>query len=441
MKVHTSYRVEQVIVLGFLLVILAGALLLWLSNKYLYDMPIAVEDALFMSTSAVCVTGLVTINLHTGLGMVSQIIILILIQIGGLGFMTAVMMLGVAVGRRMGIKSRLFFLVGFGLNGISGAIRLLKILAKYTFAAESIGAALLYWGFIRHGLPMGESIYYAVFHSVSAFCNAGFSPLPNGLNGFSLSIIVPAAVMMLIVLGGIGFPVFANCWEAFRKKGRISHYSKLVLYLTFWLITAGAVMLLISDWNGGLAGLPDWARIWNALFTSVTTRTAGFDTVQPASFSELGKILMIVLMVIGASPASTGGGIKTTTLGVLAIAAWNEMLDRDENIFWCGKIAYSTVRRALAMAFMYMITFFIGAVLLSLIEDFSFEALLFEAVSAMGTVGLSLGITPELSVAGKMILVILMFWGRVGILSFFAILIKEEKKVEIHFAEVNIPIG
>ncbi|MEA4873440.1 MAG: potassium transporter TrkG, partial [Synergistaceae bacterium] len=424
-----------------LLVILAGALLLWLSNKYLYDMPIAVEDALFMSTSAVCVTGLVTINLYTGLGMVSQIIILILIQIGGLGFMTAVMMLGVAVGRRMGIKSRLFFLVGFGLNGISGAIRLLKILAKYTFAAESIGAALLYWGFIRHGLPVGESIYYAVFHSVSAFCNAGFSPLPNGLNGFSLSIIVPAAVMMLIVLGGIGFPVFANCWEAFRKKGRISHYSKLVLYLTFWLITAGAVMLLISDWNGGLAGLPDWARIWNALFTSVTTRTAGFDTVQPASFSELGKILMIALMVIGASPASTGGGIKTTTLGVLAIAAWNEMLGRDENIFWCGKIAYSTVRRALAMAFMYMITFFIGAVLLSLIEDFSFEALLFEAVSAMGTVGLSLGITPELSVAGKMILVILMFWGRVGILSFFAILIKEEKKVEIHFAEVNIPIG
>lgn len=427
--------------MGFLLVILAGALLLWLSNKYLYDMPIAVEDALFMSTSAVCVTGLVTINLYTGLGMVSQIIILILIQIGGLGFMTAVMMLGVAVGRRMGIKSRLFFLVGFGLNGISGAIRLLKILAKYTFAAESIGAALLYWGFIRHGLPVGESIYYAVFHSVSAFCNAGFSPLPNGLNGFSLSIIVPAAVMMLIVLGGIGFPVFANCWEAFRKKGRISHYSKLVLYLTFWLITAGAVMLLISDWNGGLAGLPDWARIWNALFTSVTTRTAGFDTVQPASFSELGKILMIALMVIGASPASTGGGIKTTTLGVLAIAAWNEMLGRDENIFWCGKIAYSTVRRALAMAFMYMITFFIGAMLLSLIEDFSFEALLFEAVSAMGTVGLSLGITPELSVAGKMILVILMFWGRVGILSFFAILIKEEKKVEIHFAEVNIPIG
>ncbi len=441
MKVHTSYRVEQVIVLGFLLVILAGALLLWLSNKYLYDMPIAVEDALFMSTSAVCVTGLVTINLYTGLGMVSQIIILILIQIGGLGFMTAVMMLGVAVGRRMGIKSRLFFLVGFGLNGISGAIRLLKILAKYTFAAESIGAALLYWGFIRHGLPVGESIYYAVFHSVSAFCNAGFSPLPNGLNGFSLSIIVPAAVMMLIVLGGIGFPVFANCWEAFRKKGRISHYSKLVLYLTFWLITAGAVMLLISDWNGGLAGLPDWARIWNALFTSVTTRTAGFDTVQPSAFSELGKILMIVLMVIGASPASTGGGIKTTTLGVLAVAAWNEMLGRDENIFWHRKIGYQTVRRALAMAFMYLITFFIGAVVLSLIEDFSFEALLFEAVSAMGTVGLSLGITPELSVAGKMVLVILMFWGRVGILSFFATLIKEEKKVEIHFAEVNIPIG
>ncbi|MDD4705310.1 MAG: potassium transporter TrkG, partial [Synergistaceae bacterium] len=222
---------------------------------------------------------------------------------------------------------------------------------------------------------------------------------------------------------------------------RLSHYSKLVLFLTFWLITLGTVMLLISDWNEGLAGLPDWARIWNALFTSVTTRTAGFDTVQPSVFSELGKILMIALMVIGASPASTGGGIKTTTLGVLAVAAWNEMLGRDENVFWHRKIGYQTVRRALAMSFMYLITFFIGAVVLSLIEDFSFESLLFEAVSAMGTVGLSLGITTELSVTGKMVLVALMFWGRVGILSFFATLIKEEKKVEIHFTEVNIPIG
>lgn len=427
--------------MGFLLVILVGALLLWLSNTYLYDMPISIADALFMSTSAVCVTGLVTINLSTGLGMVSQLIILVLIQIGGLGIMTAVMMLGLVAGRRIGIKSRLFFLGGFGLDGVSGAVRLLTIIAKYTFVVETFGALLLYWGFIRHGIPVEKSIYYAVFHSVSAFCNAGFSPLPNGLNGFSLSIIVPASVMMLIILGGLGFPVFANCWDVLWKKGRLSHYSKLVLFLTFWLITLGTVMLLISDWNEGLAGLPDWARIWNALFTSVTTRTAGFDTVQPSVFSELGKILMIALMVIGASPASTGGGIKTTTLGVLAVAAWNEMLGRDENVFWHRKIGYQTVRRALAMSFMYLITFFIGAVVLSLIEDFSFEALLFEAVSAMGTVGLSLGITTELSVTGKMVLVALMFWGRVGILSFFATLIKEEKKVEIHFTEVNIPIG
>lgn len=401
----------------------------------------SVEDALFMSTSAVCVTGLVTVDLHSGLGLVSQLIILILIQIGGLGFMTAVMMLGVAVGRRMGVKSRLFFLVGFGLNGVSGAVKLLKILAKYTLVAESFGAIFLYWGFIRHGIPVGKSIYYAVFHSVSAFCNAGFSPLPDGLNGFSLSIIVPAVVMMLIVLGGIGFPVFANCWEVLWKKGRISHYSKLVLSITFWLIAGGTLMFLISDWDNGLAGLPGWARIWNALFASVTTRTAGFDTIGPSSFSELGKMMMIALMIIGASPASTGGGIKTTTLGVLAIAAWNEILGRDENVFWYRKIAYSTVRRALAMAFIYVITFFIGAVLLSLIENYPFETLFFEAVSAMGTVGLSLGITPELSVAGKMVLVLLMFWGRVGILSFFATLIKEEKKVEIQFAEVNIPIG
>ena len=427
--------------MGFLLVILAGALLLWSSGKYLYNMPISIEDAIFMSTSATCVTGLATVNLASEMGMLSQLIILVLIQIGGLGFMTAVMMLGIAVGRRMGIKSRLFFLGGFGLDGISGAVRLMRMLAKYTFVAESAGAVLLYWGFSRHGMPVEKSIYYAVFHSVSAFCNAGLSPLPDGLNGFSLSVIVPAAVMMLIILGGIGFPVFANCWDTFRNNGRISHYSKLVLYITFWLITAGTLMILVSDWEVGLAGLPSWAKIWNALFASVTTRTAGFDTLQPSSFSGLGKVLMIVLMIIGASPASTGGGIKTTTLGVMAVSAWNEILGRDENIFWHRKIAYSVVRRALTMTFIYVITFFIGAVLLSIIEDFPFEVLLFEAVSAMGTVGLSLGVTPELSVAGKMVLVLLMFWGRVGILTFFAILIKEEKKVDIRYTEVEIPIG
>jgi len=441
LKVHTSYRVEQVIVIGFLLVILVGALMLWSSGKYLYNLPISVEDAIFMSTSAVCVTGLATVSLASDMGMVSQLILLALIQIGGLGIMTAVMMLGIAVGRRMGIKSRLFFLGGFGLDGVSGAVRLMIMLAKYTIAAEIAGAALLYWGFIRHGMSVEKSLYFAVFHSVSAFCNAGFSPFPDGLNGFSLSVIVPATVMMLIILGGIGFPVFANCWISFINKERISHYSKLVLYLTFWLITAGTLMILISDWNVGLAGLPRWAKFSNALFTSVTTRTAGFDTIQPASFSGLGKTLMIVLMIIGASPASTGGGIKTTTLGVLAVSAWNEILGRDENVFWHRKIADTAVRRALTMAFMYIITFFIGAVLLSIIEDFSFEALLFEAVSAMGTVGLSVGVTPELSVAGKMVLVLLMFWGRVGILTFFVILIKEEKKVDIHYAEVEIPIG
>lgn len=441
MKLHTSYRVEQVIVLGFLLVILVGALLLWLSNKYLYSMPISVEDALFLSTSAVCVTGLTTLNISYGMGLISQLILLLLIQIGGIGFMTAVMMLGIAVGKRIGIKSRIFLLGGFGLEGVSGAVRLLKAVARYTFIAEFLGAVMLYWGFTRHGIASGESVYYAVFHSVSAFCNAGFSLFPDGLNGFSLSVIVPAAVMILIILGGLGFPVFINCWEALTGKGKVSCYSKLVFIITFWLIAVGTGVILLSDWNAGFAGLPGWARIWNALFTSVTTRTAGFDTIQPSVFSDLGKVIMIALMVIGASPASTGGGIKTTTLGVLGIAAWNEMLGRDENVFWHRNISFHTVRKALALSFIYVTTFFIGAVLLSLTEDFSFGSLLFEAVSAMGTVGLSEGITPQLSVAGKMILVALMFWGRVGILSFFALLVREEKKIEIHYTEVNIPIG
>ncbi len=441
MLVRTAYKVEKVIVLGFLLVILAGALLLWLSNNYIYNISTAPVDALFMSTSAVCVTGLATINVGTAMGLVSQLILLGLVQIGGLGFMTGMMLIGLAVGRRIGIKSRIFFLGGLGVEGVHGAIKLLFIVIKYTLFVESIGAMLLYCGFILHGESVKTSIYYAVFHSVSAFCNAGFSLYTDGFEGFYLSFIVPGTIMALIVLGGIGFPVFAECWNCVKSKNKISHYPRFVILITFWLIAAGTLLMLISDWNGALSGMPIWAKIWNALFASITTRTAGFDTIAPAKFSSLGQFLMIFLMIVGASPASTGGGIKTTTLGVLVIAVWSEIRGRDETVFWHRKISDSTVRRALTLTFIYVGTFFIGAVILTSLEGIPFEMVIFEAVSAMGTVGLSLGITAKLSAAGKMVLIILMFWGRVGILSFLATLISLDRGAEVHYSEVNIPIG
>ena len=440
MQVHTSHKVEKVIVTGFLLVILVGALLLWFSNNFIYGMPLSVTDSMFLSTSAVCVPGLSTVSVATELGRVSQIILLMLIQIGGLGFMTGMMLMTLAIGKRIGIKSRIFFLGGLGVEGLQGAVKLMMTVIKYTLFFESAGALLLFAGFVLHGESLSTSVYYAIFHSVSAFCNAGFSPIVNGLQPFAHSIIVPAVIMTLIVLGGLGFPVFAECWSNITKGKRLSHYAQLVISITASLIILGTGMILISDWNDAFRGMPVWAKIWNALFASITTRTAGFDTVAPGSFSSLGQVIMIFLMVIGASPASTGGGIKTTTIAVLAISVWNELHGREESTFMHRKIASASERRALALTVVYVLTFFYAAVLLTFLEDMPFSAIIFETASAIGTVGLTVGITEDFSIPGKFVLIALMFWGRVGILSFFASILSSEKGPQVKYPETHIPI-
>ena len=443
MLVRTSFKVEKVIVYGFLLVILAGAFLLFLCNNIFYGMKLSVVDALFMSTSAVCVTGLQTVNLATDFGFWSQVILLALIEIGGLGFMTAMMVLPVAIGRRIGIKSRILFLGGLGLEGVQGAVKLFQVVVGYTVCVESIGAAALYCGFRLHGEKALTSLYYAVFHSVSAFCNAGFSTYADGLDSFAATLLVPGVVMLLIVLGGIGFPVVAELVSHFcsPRREKISYYPMLVIFITICLIVAGTVLILISDWNVAFKGMPVWQRLWNALFASVTTRTAGFDTVPPARFSGLGQAIMIILMVIGASPASTGGGIKTTTFGVLAISVWNELRGRGETTFFHRKLSPSEERHALSLVSVYVLTMLIGSILLTAIENMPFNLIIYEATSAIGTVGLSTGITPKITPAGKIILMALMFWGRVGILSFFASIVKPDEGEKIHYVETNIPLG
>lgn len=441
MFVHTSYRVEKVIVTGFLLVILAGALLLFFCNNFVSGIPLSCVDSLFMATSAVCVTGLTTVSVATDLGLPSQIVLLMLAQIGGMGFMTGMMLITVAVGRRIGIKSRVFFMGGLGQEGVQGAVKLLMNVIKYTLSFEFIGAVILFVGFILNGDGLKTSFYYAVFHAVSAFCNAGFSPIVNGMEIFTHSFIIPGVVMSLIVLGGLGFPVFVECRNFVVERKTFSHYTKMVLFITAVLIAVGTLLILVSEWNKAFSGFSVGIKLWNALFASVTARTAGFDTVSPGNFSSLGQALMIVLMIIGASPASTGGGIKTTTFGVLLIAVWNELLGRHNSVFMHRQISHSVERRALALTVVYITTFFTAAVVLSIMEDMSFWDVLFETVSAIGTVGITVGITTKFSVFGKMILIALMFWGRVGILSFFASVVSREKGPEIGYVETQIPIG
>ena len=441
MLFRTSYRIERVIIQGFLLVILVGAFLLYLSNKYIYNIPISPVDSLFLATSGVCVTGLTTVNVATELGFLSQIILLMLVQLGGLGFMTGMMFLAMAVGKRIGVRNRMSFLSGLGVEGLQGAVKLFRIIIYYTLFIELTGALFLFWGFRLHGDPYLNSIYYAIFHSICAFCSAGFSPIINGMQVFSSSYFIPGIIMILVTLGGIGFPVVVECWQMISKKKQLSYYSKIVIFISLSLVFIGTILILISDWNESLKDLPYLSRIWNALFASITCRTSGYDTLSPAQFSTLGRIVMIILMVFGASPSSTGGGIKTTTVGVLAISVWNELHSRRETTFMHKTIPHITERRALALTVVYVMTFFIAAILLTFIEGLPFSDIIFESASAMGTVGLTTGITAKFSAAGKIIFVLLMFWGRVGILTFFASIVSRDKGPEVKYPDINILIG
>lgn len=441
MRTYSSLGIEKTISLGFLSIILAGTLLIYLVN-HLMGGPLPFLDVLFTVTSATCVTGLAVFDIGTMLTFPSQLLLLLCIQIGGLGLMTVSTALPLLLRQRIGLRARLFLAGGLGINTPQGAILLLKRILYYTFFIEGIGAAILFTGFLIYGESPLRAVYQAIFHSISAFCNAGFSLYSTGLIPFEHSLIVPAAIMILIVTGGIGFPVMSELRDFF--SGRLHHLSgacKTVLTTTAVLIVSATAIFCLIEWNVAFAHLPVWAKIWNALFASITPRTAGFETVSFQSFSGMGAAFTILLMIIGASPASTGGGIKTTTLTVLLWTVWAELKNEDEVILWKRHIESRTIRKALSLVVMYLGTLFIGTALLSITENSSISTLFFEAASALGTVGLTRGATSDLTNPGKIVIICLMYWGRVGLMTFFYSLIKHEKRTEIHYPREDTPIG
>ena len=397
-------------------------------------------DALFTATSAVCVTGLVVVDTGRELSPFSQMVVLLLIQFGGLGVMTAMTALPLVAGQRIGIRQRLLFAEGMGLDTPQGAVRLLLDVLRLTVAIEAVGALLLFVAFWGE-YPPGRAVVLAVFHSVSAFCNAGFSLFPTSLEGYASSIAVPGVVMALLVLGGLGFPVLSELWKTLRKRRSLSVAARLVLVTTGACVVGGFVLLLVAEWNGAFGHLPPRWKLWNALFAAVTPRTAGFDTVAPGLYSPLGLLMTILLMIVGASPASTGGGVKTTTVGVLALTCLRDIQGETEVHAFARKIPVRTVFRALTFVLLYLGTILCGVFCLSFTEALPFGSVLFEVVSALGTVGLSTGITSSLSVSGKLVIVLLMFWGRVGIVTFMYSLVQPSEGGRISYVDVHIPIG
>ncbi len=441
MRTYNSLKIETYITWGFLSLILAGTLLLWACNA-IWGERISLLDALFLSTSSVCVTGLSTVDIGRALPLPSQLVMVVLIQLGGIGIMATTTTLLLLAGHRLRVRDRLYLAGGFGMESPRGVIRLLHMVIAYTLLFEAAGALLLFFKFLAEAIPAGRALHYAVFHSVSAFCNAGFSPFSDNLEGYAGTYFLPAVVMTLVAAGGIGFPVIAELVD-YRKKriSFLSPYAKLVLLSSAALTLGGGLLLAFTEWDAAFAHLPAPLRFWNGLFGSVTARTAGFDTVPYATWSAEGSMITILLMLIGASPSSTGGGMKTTTFVVLLWSAWTELRQNEEVRIWHRQIPPATIRRALAFAFLYLFTLFAASLALSAIEPLSYASLAFEAVSALGTVGLTRGITTALSPAGKMVIILLMFWGRVGLLTFFFSIVPKERLAEVHLPATNVPIG
>ena len=404
----------RVIILGFLLVILMGSLLLTLPISTQQRVHTPFLEALFTSTSAVCVTGLVIHDTATYWSYFGQAVIILLIQIGGLGVVTVAGAFAILSGRRIGLMQRSTMQEAIAAPSVGGIVRLTWFILKTALVVELLGAALLFPVFYGE-FGLGKGVWYALFHSISAFCNAGFDLMGikapfSSLTDYAAQPVVTVVIALLIVIGGIGFLT----WEDIRtnrhhfRKYRMQ--SKVILTVTGILILAPTVYFFFFEFSGAPLG----ERALLSFFQAVTPRTAGFNTADLTAMSETGQSIITILMLIGGSPGSTAGGMKTTTVAVLLASALAVFRRRENPHFFNRRVSNETVSQASTILMMYLTLFLTGGLVISRLEGLPILTCLFETASAIGTVGLSLGITPQLGGISHLILIVLMFFGRVG---------------------------
>ena len=414
-----SQRVGQLhparfIVLGYLAVTLLGTFLLSLPISHAPGTTVGFLDALFTATSATAVTGLTVRDTGSDFSIFGQLVIMFLIQIGGLGLMATVTLFAVLLGWRIGIHQRLLLTVDLNQPSISGVVRLVRNVFWFTVLFELVGAIILFTAF-REDMSAGTAIFFAVFHAISAFCNAGFDLFGDSLQGFRGNAIVNLTVAALIIVGGLGFAVLQDV-AAHRRWSRLSFHSRVVLVTTATLLLLGTVGVLVLEVNNTrtLRSLPWGERLLASFFQSATTRTAGFNTVPTESLATPTLFLFLLLMFIGASPGSTGGGIKTTTLAVFLAVLHSAARRRKDIELGRYRIGAASLDGALVVVTGTVLWIMVVTFVLLVSDGKEFLATLFEVVSAMGTVGLSMGITRELSPLGKVLIICTMFIGRVG---------------------------
>ena len=431
----------QIIILGFAGVILLGALLLMLPISTTAGGVTPFNETLFTATSAVCVTGLVVQDTGSYWSAFGQAVILTLIQIGGLGVVTVAASLALLSGRKISLMQRSTMQDAISAPQVGGIVRLTRFILRGTFLIELLGALAMLPVFCRDYGWRG--IWMALFHSISAFCNAGFDILGTednlypSLTGYAGSPVINITIMLLIVIGGIGFltwdDIFENKWRFHRYRMQ----SKVILVTTGLLIFLPAVFFFFSDFSA----LPAENRLLASFFQSVTPRTAGFNTVDLPAMSGASLGGVILLMLIGGSPGSTAGGMKTTTLAVLLSNAAATFRQRDSAQFFGRRVDGSAVKTAATILTMYLALFFGGGVFISVYEDLPLSSCLYEAASAVGTVGLTLGITPQLHIPSQMVLIALMYLGRVGGLTLIYATVSSKKSGNAKLPQERITIG
>lgn len=433
----------RVLAMGFGGLILIGAILLNLPVASKTGESIGFLNALFTSASAVCVTGLVVVNTAEFWSLFGQIVIIILIQMGGLGFMTMATLVALILGKKITLKERLIIKEQLNQETMSGLVKLTKYVILATFLIEGIGAILLSTRFIPvYGLDKG--IWFSIFHSISAFCNAGFDIIGNSMVPFVGDIVVILTISFLIIIGGLGFSVYIDISKN-KKLVRLSLHSKLVLAITLILIVAGTILIYLIEWDNPATlqplGVKD--RVLASFFQSVVTRTAGFNSVDMAKLEDTSVFIMIILMFIGGSPGSTAGGIKTTTFGAIILTTLTVIKGNKDVVAYKKRIPQEIIYRSLAIASVGVFLVTVVSLILTLSEDATFLDLLFETTSAFGTVGLTRGVTPNLSDFGKVLITLTMYSGRVGPLTMAFAFAKRQKNnsSSYRYSEGNILVG
>lgn len=434
----------KVIALSFLSAIMLGTLLLWLPWSHAPGQTITLLDALFTATSALCVTGLIVVDTETAWSNLGRVVIMLLIQVGGLGIVTLGTLVALLLGRRVGFQERLRAAAQVSALGTGGVLRLIRTIFLISLGFETVGALLLYPTFAALHGP-GQGLFYAFFHSVSAFNNAGFALYSDNLIRFASDPAVILVLSALFIVGGLGFIVHLNLWARFRGGRRfpLTLHSRVALFTTLLLCALGAVAVLGLEWNNSqtLGELPWHGKLLAGFFLGVTPRTAGFNTVDYATLREPTLLLTMLLMFIGGSPASTAGGIKTVTFFVLVASAWSMVRGRGELLAFGRRVSSETVVKAGSVALLSTGIVMGALFLLSLSETLPLLPVMFEAFSAFATVGLSMNATFDLSEPGRIIIILLMYLGRIGPLTFALALLQEPRGGMLKYPDEGVLIG